>query len=100
MNTSRPADGNLDSASRPADECPWPRPFPARFDKCPAFLQQRFIAIDSSDRPLPPVLTCTHLVSQPLQNGKSGWYAGCDLGDEAARRRWLTQVDGGLAARS
>jgi len=43
LKTSDPADGKLDGSSRPADECPWPRPFPAGFDKCLAYLQQHFI---------------------------------------------------------
>jgi hypothetical protein len=26
-------------------------------------------------------------VSRPLPNGKVGWYAACEIGDEAARRQ-------------
>jgi hypothetical protein len=48
--------------------------------------------VDSSFRPLPPVLTCRHLVSRPLPNGKAGWYAACDIGDEAARQK-LAKLD-------
>jgi hypothetical protein len=94
LNTSRTADGRS-GAPRPADECPWPRPFPAGFDKCPAFLQQHFIPIDSSYKPLPPVLTCRHLVSVPLQHRKGGWYGGCEIGDAAAREKWVAEVDAG-----
>ncbi len=43
--------------------------------------------MDMSYRPLPPMLTCTHLLTHPLPNGKVGWYAACDIGDEAARRK-------------
>jgi len=43
--------------------------------------------MDMSYRPLPPMLTCTHLLTSPLPNGKVGWYAACDIGDEAARRK-------------
>jgi hypothetical protein len=40
-----------------------------------------------SDQPLAPMLTCSHLVIRPLHNGKVGWYAACQIGDEAARRK-------------
>ena len=43
--------------------------------------------MDMSYRPLPEQLTCGHLVTRPLPNGKVGWYAACDIGDEAARRK-------------
>jgi hypothetical protein len=89
------ADGKRNGSSRPADECPWPRPFPAEFDKCPAYLQLHFIPIDTSYRPLPLVLTCRHLVTRPLNDQKSGWYGACDIGDRAARRRWVAEIDGG-----
>jgi hypothetical protein len=39
-----------------------------------------------SDRPLAPMLTCSHLATRSLANGKVGWYAACKIGDEAARR--------------
>jgi hypothetical protein len=48
--------------------------------------------VDSTFRPLPPVITCRHLVSRPLSNGKMGWYAACDIGDEAARRRVASKL--------
>jgi hypothetical protein len=40
-----------------------------------------------SDRPLAPMLTCSHLVTRSLHNGKVGWYAACKIGDEFDRRR-------------
>jgi hypothetical protein len=49
--------------------------------------------MDSSYKPLPPVLTCRHLVSQPLRHRKGGWYAACEIGDEAARQKWVAEVD-------
>jgi hypothetical protein len=79
---------------RPADECPWPRPFPNGFDACPAYLEQRFIAVDINDQPLTPVCTCRHLVSQRLPDRTAGWYAACQIGDAAARQRWLVAADG------
>jgi len=44
-----------------------------------------------NDRPLAPMLTCSHLVIRTLHNGKVGWYAACRIGDEAARRK-LTEA--------
>jgi hypothetical protein len=48
---------------------------------------QPFSATDMSDQPLAPMLTCSHLVIRPLNNGKVGWYAACQIGDDAARRK-------------
>jgi hypothetical protein len=95
VNGSQPADRQVDRSTRPADECPWPRPFPAGFDKCSAYLQQHFIPMSSAFQPLPPVLTCRHLAGRALPNRKGAWYAACDIGDEAARRRWVAEVDPG-----
>lgn len=72
--------------SRPADECPWPRPFSEGFDRCPTYLEQHFLPLETGDQPLTPVRTCRHLVSRSL-NGRSGWYGACEIGDTAARQR-------------
>ena len=87
MNASQHVDGKLNGSSRPADECPFPRPFPQGFDECPTFRPQPFTPIDMNDRPLAPMLTCGQLVTRSLSNGKVGWYAACRIGDEAARRK-------------
>ena len=87
LNASHPIDGKPNGSSRPADECPFPRPFPQGFDRCPVFQPQPFSPMDMSYRPLPEQLTCRRLVTRPLPNGKVGWYAACDIGDEAARRK-------------
>lgn len=91
MSVSEPVNGKLNGSYRPADECPWPRPFPDGFDKCSVFKAQTFSATDMSDRPLPPMLTCHHLATRSLPNGKVGWYAACEIGDEAARQK-LTEI--------
>jgi len=87
LNASQQGDGKANGSSRPADECPFPRPFPQGFDECPTFRPQLFTPIDMNDRPLAPMLTCGQLVTRSLNNGKVGWYAACRIGDEAARRK-------------
>jgi hypothetical protein len=76
---------------RPADECPYPKPFPAEFDDCPAFQPRQFIPLDTLYRPLDPVLTCRHLETRALPQ-RHRWYAACALGDPEARSRWVRQV--------
>jgi hypothetical protein len=86
LNALHQADGKTNGSSRPADECPFQRPFPVGFNECPTFRPQPFNPMDMSDRPLAPMLTCSHLMTRTLPNGKVGWYAACRIGDEAARR--------------
>jgi hypothetical protein len=85
LNASHPADAKGNGSSRPADECPFARPFPEGFNECATFRPQPFVPTDMKDRPLAPMLTCSHLVTRTLGNGKVGWYAACGLGDAAAR---------------
>ncbi len=59
------------------------------FAECQTFEPQPFVPMDMNDRPLAPMLTCSHLVTQTLHNGKVGWYAACRIGDEAARRKLM-----------
>lgn len=80
-------------AARPADECPWRRPFPEGFNSCPAFQQTHFIPLDTEYRPLTPVLTCRHLITQPLPGGMARWYGACDVGDAQSRQNWVADVD-------
>lgn len=89
LKTSPLSDQTSNDSSRPADECPWPRPFPKEFDQCPTYAALPYRATDSRDRPLPPVLTCLYLVSRPFSHSKAGWYGACELGDAAARRAYL-----------
>ena len=87
LSTSEPTHGKTTGVGRPADECPFPRPFPEGFAQCPCFRPQPFTPLDMNDRPLAPMLTCGQLVTRLLNNGKVGWYAACKIGDEAARRK-------------
>jgi len=86
LKTSPLNDGKSNDSLRPADECPWRRPFPQGFDQCPVFSPLPFSPTDSRDHPLPQVLTCRHLVSRPFEQRKVGWYGACEIGDAAARR--------------
>ena len=76
---------------RPDDECPYPRPFPADFDSCPAYGARQFIPLDTPYQPLDPVLTCRHLETRAMTQ-RHRWYAACALGDAEARRRWVHEV--------
>jgi hypothetical protein len=87
VNASKAVNGKPTGSGRPADECPFRRPFPPGFDQCPTFRPQTFTPLDMSGRSLAPMLTCGELVTRSLPNGKFGWYAACKLGDEAARRK-------------
>src|SRR5216683_5299617 len=89
LKTSQLAGTTSNDPSRPADTCPWRRPFPKEFDECPVFVSQPFRTTDSRDHPLLPVLTCGRLVTRPFQLPKAGWYGACELGDAAARRAYL-----------
>jgi hypothetical protein len=52
--------------TRPDDECPYPRPFPADFNSCPAYQPRQFIPLDTLYQPLDPVLTCRHLETRAM----------------------------------
>ena len=47
--------------ARPADECPYPKPFPPDFVDCPAYQATQMVTLDLSHRPLGSVMTCRHL---------------------------------------
>src|SRR5437763_17008485 len=76
---------------RPDDECPYPKPFPAEFNACPAYQARQFIPLDTMYQPLEPVLTCRHLENRAMTQGHR-WYAACALGDAEARSRWVSDV--------
>jgi hypothetical protein len=79
------------SMARSPDACPYPKPFPADFDDCPAFQPRQFIPLDTLYQPLQPVLTCRHLETRALRE-RHRWYGACALGDAEARRRWAADV--------
>jgi hypothetical protein len=77
--------------ARPQNECPYPKPFAADFDACPAYQPRQFIPLDTLYQPLEPVLTCQHLETRALPQ-RHRWYAACSLGDAEQRRRWARDV--------
>jgi len=78
--------------ARPADECPYPKPFPPDFVDCPAYQATQMVTLDISHRPLGSVMTCRHLESRLMPNTNYRWYGACVLGDAEARRRWSNAV--------
>src|SRR5438105_6457468 len=86
--TARPEAGR----KRPADECPYPKPFPPGFAECPAFQATQMVALDISFRPLGSISTCRHLESRLMPNTNFRWYGACVIGDAEARRRWSSKV--------
>jgi len=77
--------------ARPDDECPYPKPFAADFDACPAYQARQFIPLDTLYQPLEPVLTCRHLETRALPQ-RHRWYGACAVGNAEARRRWARDV--------
>jgi hypothetical protein len=77
---------------RPADECPYAKPFPPDFIECPAYQATQMVIVDLSHRPLGSVITCRHLESRLIPNTNYRWYGACVLGDAEARRRWSNAV--------
>jgi DNA-binding CsgD family transcriptional regulator len=77
---------------RPADECPYPKPFPPDFIDCPAYQATQMVTLDLSHRPLGSIMTCRHLESRLMPNTNYRWYGACVLGDAEARRRWSNAV--------
>jgi len=85
----RPTQGHK---ARPADECPYPKPFPPGFVECPAYEATQMVTLDISHRPLGAVWTCRHLESRLMPNTDYRWYGACAIGDAAARRRWSAAI--------
>jgi hypothetical protein len=70
--------------SRPADACPYQRPFPPDFDACATFTGQVWLPLDSHFDALKPQQTCRHLTVGRLAGS---FYPRCALGDASARER-------------
>jgi PAS domain S-box-containing protein len=74
--------------SRPLDECPFERPFPVDFNRCPVYQPLLVHMADSREQPVAEVWTCEHLVASGIA-GQHAFYGRCSLGDAMARSRWL-----------
>ena len=70
--------------TRPADACPYPRPFPADFDACPTFEVEPWAPVDSHFQPLRTQRTCRHLT---VGQGNGSYYPRCALGAAIDRAR-------------
>jgi hypothetical protein len=77
----------------PEDRCPFPRPFPAEFDGCPAYLPSLHFATDTRGQRLKPHWTCAHLDTARREQG--GFYGQCMLGSAPERERWSNAMSGG-----
>jgi hypothetical protein len=75
-------------SNRPADECPYPRPFPAGFHDCPAYRSQRLLPLDSRYRPLAPERTCQHLEVGTRTTAPGRFYGRCAVGTAEDRKGW------------
>ncbi len=77
---------------RPADECPYPKPFPPEFTDCPAYQATQTVTSDLSDRPLGSLITCRHLEGRLMPDTNFRWYGACVVGNAEARVRWSNEV--------
>ena len=75
-------------ADRPADRCPYRRPFSQDFHGCAAYQPGQFVGLDTGYRPMPAVWTCGHLEPAPTAK-RSRYYARCRIGDAVARDAWV-----------
>lgn len=75
-----------------SERCPYPRPFAADFDGCPAYQPVQYIPMDLNHAPMHAVWTCGHLESARGPHG--GFFPHCRLGDQAARLEWVARVAG------
>lgn len=87
--------GLTDQARRPADECPYPKPFPNDFTECPAYEARQVVTLDERSRPAGRIWTCQQLESRLVAKTENRWYGACVLGDEVDRRRWAEVIGRG-----
>ena len=73
------------SAGRPLDECPYERPFPADFDRCPTYREAFSDELTLHGHRGERVRTCAHFQLGRLASGR--FYGRCELGDAIARTR-------------
>ncbi|TME25029.1 MAG: helix-turn-helix transcriptional regulator [Chloroflexi bacterium] len=79
-------------AARPADECPYPKPFPANFEECPGYQALHVVTLDQRSRPAGRIWTCRHLEGRLMAKTRHRWYGACALGDTVGRKRWAERT--------
>jgi hypothetical protein len=77
---------------RPADECPYPKPFPRHFARCPGYLARRVIDLDQQQLPVGTIWTCRHLEARRTAARDHRWYGACVLGDGGSRAKWAEEA--------
>jgi DNA-binding CsgD family transcriptional regulator len=75
-------------SKRPADECPYPKPFPPNFKDCVAYQPMEIVSLSISLQPLGRILGCRHMAARQRSGSGDGWYAACLIGDAENRQRW------------
>src|SRR4029077_15618538 len=58
--------GGRKMLGRPADACPYPKPFTADFNDCPTYQTRHAIVVDSNDRPLHTIWSCRHMETKQV----------------------------------
>lgn len=77
---------------RPSDACPYPKPFTAEFNDCPAYQARHSIVLDLYDKPLRTIWSCRHLETKQIQGEAGHYYGACDLGDVRGRQEWVQRM--------
>jgi hypothetical protein len=77
---------------RPADECPYRKPFGSEFEDCPSYQQTQFVPLDTQYRPLDSVWTCGNLDIGRV--GGSPWrhFGRCRIGSAESRMAWVGRM--------
>src|ERR1700675_4271638 len=77
---------------RPADACPYPKPFTADFNDCPTYQTRHAIVVDSNDRPLQTIWSCRHMETKQVPGESGHYYGACQLGDARGRQQWIQTI--------
>jgi hypothetical protein len=78
--------------ARPADACPYPKPFTAEFNDCPTYQTRHAIVVDSKDRPLRTIWSCRHMETKQAPAEAGRYYGACRLGDAKGRQQWVQAI--------
>jgi DNA-binding CsgD family transcriptional regulator len=84
--------GSKTQRRRPADECPYTKPFLDHFEDCPAYEARQIVTLNEQPRSAERDWTCEHLKSRPVATAEHRHYGACDIGDAVARERWAARA--------